>query len=129
MIERIWIAAAGLSGAAAVSADAAARHLLANAPYRLDLVATAARYGLFHAAALLAVAALARRVPPAGGRLWLLIGGWCFLAGMVLFCGSLYLLAAGLGPDIARLTPIGGVLLIAGWVALLVAALSPGRAQ
>lgn len=124
-MERIWIAAAALSGTAAVAADAAARHLLAGDPYRLGLAATAARYGLVHAAALLALALLPRFVPRGAARLWLAASGWCFVAALALFCGPLYLLAAGLAPAVAALVPVGGTLFIAGWAALLVSALSP----
>jgi uncharacterized membrane protein YgdD (TMEM256/DUF423 family) len=130
--ERIWLALAGLSGMAAVGGDAAARHVLAGDPYRLDLVATGARYGLAHALALLGLAALAAmgRPAPAGpARLWLAVSGWCFAAGLVLFPGSLYLLAAGAPPLVARATPAGGIAFIAGWAALLLAALSPRPAR
>jgi uncharacterized membrane protein YgdD (TMEM256/DUF423 family) len=88
MNERIWVAIAGLCGAAAVGADAAARHLLAGDPYRLDLAATAARYGLLHAAALVGVAALGRSRASGAAATWLVISGWCLAAGMVLFCGG-----------------------------------------
>jgi uncharacterized membrane protein YgdD (TMEM256/DUF423 family) len=127
MIERIWIGLAALSGAAAVGADAAARHLLTGEADRLALAQTGARYGLIHALALLAAAFLAGsgRV---GARVWLGLAGWCFAAGLALFPGSLYLLAAGLPAGIARLTPIGGSAFIAGWLALLLAALWPRRA-
>jgi uncharacterized membrane protein YgdD (TMEM256/DUF423 family) len=130
-MERFWIAIAGLSGAAAVGADAVARHLLAGDVYRLELTGTAARYGLIHAVALLAAAALARldrREDERPGR-WLAVVGWCFAAGLVLFPGSLYLLAAGATPLVARAAPIGGTLLIIGWAALLVHALRPRRAH
>lgn len=131
--ERIWVAMAGLSGTAAVGADAAARHLLAGEAYRLDLVATAARYGLVHAVALVAIAALARPAAPgerrSGARRWFAISGWCFVGGIVLFCGSLYALAAGAPSAMARTAPLGGVLFIAGWAALLVGAIMPRPAR
>jgi uncharacterized membrane protein YgdD (TMEM256/DUF423 family) len=127
-MERVWIAAAALSGTAAVTADAAARHLLGGDPARLDLAVTAARYGLAHAAALLALALLLRAVPGGAARVWLLAAGWCFVAAVALFCGTLYLLAAGLAPALTPLVPIGGTLFIAGWAALFFAALSPRRA-
>ncbi|HZT51496.1 MAG TPA: DUF423 domain-containing protein [Stellaceae bacterium] len=127
-MERVFIALAALAGGAAVAADAAARHLLASDPYRMGLAATAARYGLAHGAALLAVALLGRFVPAGAARLWLLASGWCFVAALVLFCAPLYVLAAGLAPGIAALVPVGGTLFIAGWAALFCAAASPRRA-
>jgi uncharacterized membrane protein YgdD (TMEM256/DUF423 family) len=47
----------------------------------------------------------------------------------VLFPGSLYLLAAGVTPLIGRLTPLGGLAFIAGWIALLFTALAPRPAK
>lgn len=124
-VARIWIAVAGISGAVAVGAEAAARHLLAQNAYRLDLAATGGRYGLTHAGALAVVAALAGGWGGGVGRRWLAVSGWCFTAGLVLFCGSLYLLAGGAPAFVARLTPVGGLAFIAGWVALAIAALQP----
>lgn len=121
MTERLWLLLAGVSGALAVAAEAAGRHLLAGDPHRFDLVATGGRYGLFHAAALLGVAALAGRAGPGEPHRWLTIAGWCFAAGLLLFPGSLYLLAAGAPQAIARLTPIGGTLFILGWLAVALA--------
>ena len=128
-MERVWIGAAALAGAAAVVADAAATHLLAADPGRLALAATGARYGLVHAAALVALAGLLRVVPGGAARVWLGVSGWCFVAALALFCAPLYLLAAGLVPGIVRLVPVGGMLFIAGWAELLHSALSPRRAR
>jgi uncharacterized membrane protein YgdD (TMEM256/DUF423 family) len=116
---------AALSGLAAVIADASARHLLAGDPARLDLASTAARYGLVHAAALLALAALLRHAERGAPRAWLLGAAWCFVAALVLFCGTLYWLAAGLAAALLPLVPVGGTLFIAGWAALVIAALAP----
>ncbi|MGO8916422.1 MAG: DUF423 domain-containing protein [Stellaceae bacterium] len=123
MMPRLWLAWSGLSGAASVAAEAASRHLLAGDPYRLELAATGGRYGLVHAVALLAVAALAGASRPGAARRWLAVAGWCFAAALLLFPGSLFLLAAGAPPAVARLTPIGGTLFILGWLALAAAAL------
>lgn len=127
-MERWWIAIAGLSGVAGVGADAAARHVLAGDPHRAALVATGAQYGLLHAVALVAVAALAAgpwgRGRCGGAAVWLGVAGWCFAAGVILFSGSLYWLANGAPAMVAPATPLGGILLIAGWAALLVHAVS-----
>jgi uncharacterized membrane protein YgdD (TMEM256/DUF423 family) len=118
---RIFLASAGVSGAISVGADAAAVHLLAGDPYRLGLAATAARYGLIHAAALVALALLIER----RGGFWPAAAGWCFVAGLALFCGSLDLLAAGAPHGFAVAAPWGGTAFIIGWLAVLVAALRP----
>lgn len=128
MIERVWLAIAGLYGAAAVSADAAASHLLADTPARAELARTAAHYGLIHAVALAAAAALWRGGARGAAAVFLLLAGWCFLAGTTFFSGALLLLAAGAPHGVARLAPIGGSLLIVGWLALFLHALAPRRA-
>ncbi|HWG80375.1 MAG TPA: DUF423 domain-containing protein [Stellaceae bacterium] len=119
MSERFWICLAGLSGAIAVGAEAASRHLLQGDPRRLDFAATGGRYALLHALALLAVALLARR--GGGAWRWLAVAGWCFSAGLVLFSGSLYALALGAPMIVAAATPVGGSAFIAGWLALAAA--------
>jgi uncharacterized membrane protein YgdD (TMEM256/DUF423 family) len=113
----------GAAGAISVAVDAAATHLLAGDAYRLGLAETASRYGLIHAAALVALVFLIDR-----GSCWLRAAGWCFIVGLVLFCGSLDLLAGGAPPIIARAAPWGGTAFILGWLALLVAALRPKKA-
>jgi uncharacterized membrane protein YgdD (TMEM256/DUF423 family) len=126
MAARVFLAIAGLSGAVAVGLEAAARHLFAADAYRLDLAMTSARYGLIHAVALLGVGALLSRD---GKPRCLAIAGWLFVAGLVLFCGSLDLIVAGASHSFVIVTPWGGTAFIAGWVALLVAALLPRRAS
>jgi len=79
---------------------------------------TAVKYHLIHAVALLALAALAEaRAAKAISRQRLL--GWagrCWIVGVMLFSGSLYVLALG-GPKwLGPITPLGGLVLIAGWV-------------
>lgn len=122
--ERIFLAVAGLGGALSVGAGAVAQHLLAGDPHRFQLATISARYGLWHAAALVAVAALAPR-----GGFWVTLGGWLFAAGIVLFCGSLDLMAAGAPAQLAFFTPWGGSAFIIGWLALFVAALRPRPAH
>ena len=122
-MTRFWLGLAAASGVAAVAADALARHVADGIGG--ESAAIGARYGLVHAAALLALIGLIEGYPGLGGAARRLAGvaGWCFALGLVLFPGSLYLLALGGPPLVARLTPIGGTLFILGWVALLAAAL------
>ena len=115
--SRIFLAVAGTTGGISVAVEAAATHLLAGDVYRVGLAETASRYGLIHASALLALS-----FPVARGDGWLRAAGWCFIAGLALFCGSLDLLAAGAPPIIARAAPWGGTAFILGWLAILVAA-------
>jgi len=128
LIERAFLAWAGLCGALAVAVEAIARHGLSGDPYRQDLAATGGRYGLIHSLGLLGVAPLSQSGGDLGaGRLWLRLGGGCFALGLLLFCGSLYLLAAGGPAGLSRATPVGGSLFILGWAALVIAAARAGR--
>lgn len=74
--------------------------------------ATAWHLHLFHAAALLALAAVARQVP----SMLLLAGGLTLLTGSLLFCGSLYLRILGWAWIPGPVTPFGGMLMMLGWL-------------
>jgi uncharacterized membrane protein YgdD (TMEM256/DUF423 family) len=80
-------------------------------PERLAVFETGARYHLVHALSI--VAAHLLRAP---------VAGWAFVAGTVVFSGSLYLLVLLDRAWFGAVTPIGGVLLLVGWAALAVAA-------
>ena len=79
---------------------------------------TAAQYQMYHALALLAVGLAGMH----GRSRWLCVAGWCFLSGVILFCGCLYALVFGAPRWLGAVVPIGGVAFIIGWVALAVAA-------
>jgi uncharacterized membrane protein YgdD (TMEM256/DUF423 family) len=117
----IWILAASVNGLLAVAAGAAASHLFAADAHRIVLMSTAAQYAMYHALALIALAALAAR---GAGRVerFLAAAGWLFLAGTVLFSGSLYLLALTGTPVFAQVTPIGGIAFMLGWISLGISA-------
>ena len=113
--------AAGISGALAVVLGAFGAHALAGALDERALARfdTAARYHLLHSVALLG-AALA---PAAGAaRAACTVAATLWLLGLVVFSGSLYALAVLELPRLGAITPIGGAALIAGWIALVVAA-------
>lgn len=94
---------AALSGALAVAAGAFGAHG-ASGP-AVDWLKTGAQYQLLHAIAALAVLRLDARGPAT-----------LFLIGAAVFAGTLYLMALGLPRWLGAITPIGGVLLIAGWL-------------
>jgi uncharacterized membrane protein YgdD (TMEM256/DUF423 family) len=123
-MERFFGAIAALAGAAAVIADATAQHAAAD-PARAALAAIGSRYALVHAAALLALVALLRFGAPGTGRGWLVASCWCFAIALPLFCGTLFLRAAGAGAWLTPLVPVGGTLFIAGWAALAVHFVTP----
>lgn len=84
----------------------------------LEVFETGARYQMYHAIALLAVAWVASRWPGSFST----ASGWLFVAGTVLFSGSLYAMALTGVRVLGAITPIGGVCFIAGWVCLALAA-------
>ena len=88
---------------------------------RYDVLQTAVHYQFFHALGLLALGLLLDRLPLRTLR----AAGWLLFAGVLLFCGSLYLILAGAPRMIGVLTPVGGLALIAGWC---VAAIALARA-
>lgn len=109
----VWIAA--LTGALAVAAGAIGSHIIGDAdPKAAHRFAIAVKYHQLHALAFLALAAAAM----AGLQRWLPTA-ILWLAGMILFCGSLYALALGADPSFAKVAPSGGMAMIAGWLALV----------
>jgi uncharacterized membrane protein YgdD (TMEM256/DUF423 family) len=120
-MTRVWLAVAGFAGLVSVAAGAVAAHLAGGQPHAAELLRTGALYGMVHAAALMAIAALAERGERP--RLMLTIAGWCFAAGTCLFSFSLFALALTGMFWLALVTPFGGTALLVGWAALGLAAL------
>ena len=115
-MERTFLALGALSGGLAVAAGAFGAHGLRGrlSPDLMVVFETAARYQMYHALALIALAAIAGRLYGRGAE----VAGWLFVAGTVIFSGSLYLLALG-GPRwLGAVTPLGGLCFLVGWAAL-----------
>lgn len=105
----------------AVAAGAFGAHALTQRipADRLEIFETAARYQMYHALGLIAVAWAATRWPGAA----VAAAGWLFVSGILVFGGTLYGIAFG-GPRwLGAITPLGGLAFIAGWLALAIAAL------
>jgi len=102
-----------LAGLAVAAGAFGAHALQARIPAeRLDTWEIAVRYQFYHALALLALAWAMDRWPAAG----LQLGAWLLLAGILVFAGTLYIIALG-GPRwLGAVTPVGGLCLIAGWL-------------
>lgn len=120
-MDRTFFLIGSLAGGLAVALGAFGAHALRG---RLseDMLATfeiGVRYNFYHALALLAVAFAISRWPGSGAATW---AGWLFVGGIVIFSGSLYVLTLTGARWLGAITPIGGVLLIAGWVCLAWAA-------
>jgi len=86
----------------------------------LEVYHTAVQYQFWHALGVLAVGLALQLSPEAG---WLRTAGWLLTSGIFLFCGSLYLLALTGFKWLGVVTPLGGLALILGWLAVAVAAL------
>jgi uncharacterized membrane protein YgdD (TMEM256/DUF423 family) len=117
---RFFLSAGSISGFVAVLAGAFGAHALRAriSPEHLVTFETGARYQMYHALALLAVAWVLSRssnIP----ALW---AGRLFILGTVLFSGSLYLIALTGTARFGLITPFGGVALLAGWICLTFAA-------
>ena len=119
-MDRTFLGIGALSGLTAVAAGAFGAHALKArlAPELLAAFETGARYQMFHALVLAAAAWAASRFPGSSAA-W---AGWLFLAGTVLFSGSLYLLALTGARWLGAVTPFGGLAFLAGWAALAWAA-------
>jgi uncharacterized membrane protein YgdD (TMEM256/DUF423 family) len=120
-MDRTFMFIGALMGLVGVGLGAFGAHGLRGrlTPDMLAVFETGVRYHMYHALALLATAALmARNVD---GRA-MLVAGWSFTAGILLFSGSLYALAFTGVTVLGAITPIGGVAFLVGWAALLVAA-------
>jgi uncharacterized membrane protein YgdD (TMEM256/DUF423 family) len=87
---------------------------------RLEWWQTGASYHLAHALAIGLAALVAGRVPSAAAN----AAAWAFLAGIVLFSGSLYTMALTGIRKLGAVTPLGGLALLAGWACLFAAALA-----
>jgi uncharacterized membrane protein YgdD (TMEM256/DUF423 family) len=111
-----------LAGATAVALGAFGAHALRArlSPELLAVYHTAVQYHFWHALALLGVALA---IPHFPDTTRLRAAGWLFIAGLLLFCGSLYALALGAPRQTGFVTPVGGLCFILAWLALAGAAL------
>jgi uncharacterized membrane protein YgdD (TMEM256/DUF423 family) len=118
--DRLFFVLGAVSAFVAVALGAFAAHGL-RARLGADLLATfevGVRYQMFHALALLAVAWAHARWPGA----FVVAAGWLFVAGTLLFSGSLYVLALSGVRWLGAITPLGGLAFLAGWLCLAWAA-------
>lgn len=119
-MPRALLLLASLNGGCAVALGAFAAHGLAArlSPELLATFETAARYHMYHALATGLAALVAERAPGRGA-----VGaGWCFIVGILLFSGSLYMLVLTGQRWLGAVTPFGGVAFLAGWACLARAA-------
>jgi uncharacterized membrane protein YgdD (TMEM256/DUF423 family) len=117
MSSRVALLIAALALFVAVAAGAFGAHTLAKqvGPEKIAVWQTAVQYNAWHGLALFGVGLLMRISPDLRG---LAAAAWCFVAGIAMFSGSLYLLAATGMTGLGFVTPVGGIAFLAGWAAL-----------
>jgi uncharacterized membrane protein YgdD (TMEM256/DUF423 family) len=119
-MDRTFLLVGAVAGFLGVGLGAFGAHGLRSrvSPEMLAVFETGVRYHMYHALALVATSLLMARMSG-----WLMTtAGWCFTAGIVLFSGSLYLLAITGVTVLGAITPIGGLAFLAGWACLALAA-------
>lgn len=121
-MARSFLAAGALFGLSSVALGAFAAHGLQSSLSAdlLNVFHTGVQYQMYHALALLFTGLLVQRAPSRSAT----VAGWLFVIGIVLFSGSLYVLALTQVTAFGIVTPLGGLAFLAGWFALFMAALS-----
>ncbi|WP_444915171.1 DUF423 domain-containing protein [Microbulbifer sp. TRSA007] len=120
-MAKLYLLLCALFGASGVALGAFGAHGLRGkvAENLLEAYKTGVQYQMIHALALFGVVLLMQNW---GNRLSLTLSGALFTFGIIFFSGSLYALALG-GPRwLGPITPLGGLMMIAGWVVLFFAA-------
>ena len=119
-----WMRIAAVVGFTGVTLGAFGAHGLESVlsvGERSEWWGTAVDYHMWHALALLGVGWMVERTGRGAAA------GWCFLLGVTVFSGTLYGLGLG-GPRwLGAITPLGGVLLLAGWASLGIATRGAGK--
>ncbi len=115
-MDRIFVVLGAVLAALGVAAGAFGAHALRGrlTPELLGVFEIGVRYHLIHALALLAVAWGTTRWPGTATS----VAGWLFLAGIILFSGSLYGLSLSGVRALGAITPFGGVAFLVGWLVL-----------
>ena len=116
-MDRFFFTAGAIAAFIAVALGAFGAHSLKTkiSADLLDIFEVGVRYQMYHALALFAVAWAIARWPEAN----LSAAGWCFIIGIVIFSGSLYLLSFTGIRWFGAITPIGGLAFLAGWAILV----------
>jgi uncharacterized membrane protein YgdD (TMEM256/DUF423 family) len=119
-LERLFYICAAVAGFLGVALGAFGAHALkaSLAPDMLAIFETGVRYQMYHVCALFAAAWAWARWP----RRLFAAAGFLFIAGMVVFSGSLYLLALTGVRMLGAITPLGGLAFLAGWLCLALGA-------
>src|SRR5215467_15912918 len=116
-MDRTFLLIGAAAGFLGVTFGAFGAHALRSrlSPEMLAVFETGVRYQMYHAFAVLIVAAGIGHI---GTARLLVMAGWFFFAGVVLFSGSLYVLALTSATTLGIVTPFGGLLFLIGWACL-----------
>ena len=122
-MDRTFLLIGAVLGFLGVALGAFGAHALKSrlSPEMLAVFETGVRYQMYHAFAVLIVATAIGHI---GNARLLVIAGWFFFAGILLFSGSLYVLALTSLGILGAITPIGGLLFLIGWACLAVFAVA-----
>jgi uncharacterized membrane protein YgdD (TMEM256/DUF423 family) len=115
-MRRIFVLLGAVNAGMSVAAGAFGAHGLKSvlSDDMLAVFETASRYQMYHGLGLLAAGMLVTRAAARGPA----VAGWCFVTGIALFSGSLYVLALSGARWLGAVTPLGGAAFLAGWIAL-----------
>jgi uncharacterized membrane protein YgdD (TMEM256/DUF423 family) len=116
-MERFFFTAGSLAAFLGVALGAFAAHGLKTrlTPDMLDIFETGVRYQMYHAFALFIVAWASSRWPESNFN----AAGWCFIVGILVFSGSLYILSLTGLRWLGAITPAGGIAFLIGWAILV----------
>lgn len=122
---RLWLILSGISGFVAIAAGAFGAHGLQSIAdeARLSAFETGADYHLYHALALFGLAAISQKLESKA----LTVTGWCWVVGAVMFAGPLYIYGMTGDKTLIMVTPMGGTILMIGWLALVIAGYKAAR--
>lgn len=121
---KLFVILGALLGGLGIAAGAFGAHALRAqlTPRMLEVFETGVRYQMYHALALFAAAWMVQQTHSQSAQ----VAGWAFVAGTLLFSGSLYAMALTGARGLGVITPVGGVVFIIGWAALALSALKLG---
>ena len=116
--EQMFLLLGGIGAFLSVALGAFGAHTFKSmlGPELLSTFETAVRYQMYHSLALIALGVVLTHVNHRN----LIVSGWLFVWGIVLFSGSLYVLALTSARWLGIITPMGGTLFLAGWVFFVV---------
>ncbi len=125
-MQSVFLLLAAVAGLTGVAMGAFGAHALKSilSPAMLAVYKTAVDYQMWHALALGLVAVFRQQRPESGLLKW---AGWLIFAGIVLFSGSLYLLAILNSKWLGMITPLGGISFLAAWVCIALFAVKKDR--